>query len=212
MKNEPAQEYMLSPADRIRAVRGAVLIAAGGLALFFAFILVIHALDWVRPNITALARIFPGLILLNLLLSATARFWAGWKSVAFLYEGLHAVVLTVILHFFGGTHMGSFIIVYGFLVVHTEMMRSDASVFVTANFCSLCFAGLTLVERMGWVVHERVFDVRYTLGQEIGIVLFSVMSLNFLALYANRYGHQGQTHNRNPHAGVSHLPGIAHSS
>lgn len=190
-RREPEPESDTDPTlDHVKTTRSAVLIAAGGLALFFAFIVTIHNLGWVRLNLGALYYIFPGLILANLLLAQQAHNWAHRRPAVYLYEGLHALVLSIVLHFFGGTRMGSLLIVYGFLVMHTEMLRPRASVFVTANICALCYGGLALVERMGWVPPEHVLNIPLSPSQEIAFIIFSFMALNFLALYANRYGRQ----------------------
>jgi signal transduction histidine kinase len=77
--------------------------------------------------------------------------------------------------------------------MHTEILRPDASVFVTANLCAMLFAGLGIAEQTGLVTPPRVLDLELTGGQRLVFVVWGFLSLNFLALYANRYGHKLRT-------------------
>src|SRR3989454_10408455 len=80
--------------------------------------------------------------------------------------------------------MGILLITYAFPVIHGEMLRSDSSVFATANLCAACYAV------MAWVEHGSLRDVGVDTQQQIAFVAIAFLTLNFLALYANRYGHQ----------------------
>jgi len=95
------------------------------------------------------AWLFSGLILLNLALAATAPRWAPWRWAIYAYEGFQVIVLSVILHRLGGLMMGILLITYAFPVIHGEMLRSDSSVFVTANLCG------RLLRRHAWVRTSR---------------------------------------------------------
>ncbi len=151
-----------------------VLIAVGGLALFFVFVAMLTASGWLSVRLEPVGIVFGALILLNLVLAPSAPRWATWRPAAALYESLHAVALTVVLHFMGGPALGLFLIVYAFLVLHTEILRPGASAFVTANVCACCYGGLAIVYRV-------------SSEQELAFVAFAFLSLNFLALYVHHH-------------------------
>lgn len=177
------------PGDPAGAAAG-VLVAVGGLSLFFGFMIGIKAAGWVNFELPPVFAVFSALIVLNLMIAPSARRWASWRHAAVVYEAVHAVVLTLVLHFLGGPGLGLFLVVYAFLVVHTEILRPDAPVFVTANICAICYASLSLLYRLGWLVPARVWDIRLSGTQEIAFLLFGALSLNFLALYVRRHGAQ----------------------
>src|SRR5437588_948947 len=115
-----------------RAVRAATLAAVGGYLVIGGFLVALYAFDWVRFNVTATVSICAGIVVVNLSLALLGTRWLEWRPSVYLYEGLHAAMLTVLLYFLGGISTGIFIILYAFIVIHTEMLRPDASVFVTA--------------------------------------------------------------------------------
>jgi signal transduction histidine kinase len=164
--------------------RAAVLVAAFGLLGFAAYVWVIHALGWMSFRLVPVVGGFIGLGVLNLVLSTVADRWAPNRRVAWLYEGFHAVALTVILAHLGGMSLGIYAIAYGFLVVHTEVLRPDASVFVTANICALCYGTLGVLEHLGIIGHPGAL----TAGQRLTYGTFGALAFNFLALYASRHG------------------------
>src|SRR5262245_22605804 len=98
-----------------------VLVAVGGLSLFFALVVGIEAVGWVNFELPPVVAIFAGLVLLNLGVAPSAARWASWRHAAVLYEAVHAVALTLVLHLLGGPGLGLFLVVYAFLVVHTEI-------------------------------------------------------------------------------------------
>src|SRR5439155_479008 len=171
-----------TPAYLASRARSATLIGAAGLGTFFALVAVTR--NTFLFDLGKGAWLFSGLILLNLVLAATASRWASWRWAIYAYEGVQVVVLSIILHRLGGLMMGILLITYAFPVIHGEMLRSDSSVFATANLCGACYAV------MAWVEHEALRDVGVETQQQIAFVAIAFLTLNFLALYANRYGYQ----------------------
>src|SRR5439155_1609815 len=53
-----------------------------------------------------------------------------------------------------------------------------------ANLCGACYAV------MAWVENESLRDVGVETQQQIAFVAIAFLTLNFVALYANRYGYQ----------------------
>jgi len=171
-----------TPANLASRARSATLIAAAGLATFLVFV-------WATGEIFLfdlgkVAWIFTSLILLNLLLAATAPRWAGWRAAIYVYQWVQVIILSVILHRLGGLMMGILLITYAFPVIHGEMLRSDSWVFVTANLCAACYAV------MAWVESTALSEVRVDIHQQVAFVTIAFLTLNFVALYANRYGSQ----------------------
>src|SRR5438445_105987 len=171
-----------TPANLASRARSATLIGAAGLATFFAVVAVTRNIFLF--DLGRVAWLFSGLILLNLGLAATAPRWAPWRWAIYVYEAFQVIVLSIILHRLGGLMMGILLITYAFPVIHGEMLRSDSSVFATANLCGACYAV------MAWVEHEALRDVGVETQQQIAFVAIAFLTLNFLALYANRYGYQ----------------------
>jgi signal transduction histidine kinase len=171
-----------TPAYHARRARSATLIAAGGLSTFLAFVVATRGIFLF--DLGRVAWIFAGLILLNLLLALTAPRWSPWRWAVYAYEGTQVVLLSVILHRLGGLEMGILLITYAFPVIHGEMLRSDSSVFITANLCAACYAVMARVES------RSLLEVGVETPQQIAFVAIAFLTLNFLALYANRYGHQ----------------------
>src|SRR2546427_2150993 len=171
-----------TPANLASRARSATLIGAAGLATFFAVVAVTR--DIFLFDLGKVAWLFSGLILLNLGLAATAPRWAPWRWAIYAYEAFQVIVLSVILHRLGGLMMGILLITYAFPVIHGEMLRSDSSVFITANLCAACYAVMARVES------RSLLEVGVETPQQIAFVAIAFLTLNFLALYANRYGHQ----------------------
>src|SRR5216117_1718919 len=171
-----------TPANLASRARSATLIGAAGLATFFAVVAVTRNIFLF--DLGRVAWLFSGLILLNLGLAATAPRWAPWRWAIYAYEGFQVIVLSIILHRLGGLMMGILLITYAFPVIHGEMLRSDSSVFATANLCGACYAV------MAWVENESLRDVGVDTQQQIALVAIAFLTLNFMALYANRYGYQ----------------------
>src|SRR5437879_7993924 len=171
-----------TPANPASRARSATLIGAAGLATFFAVVAVTP--DICLFDLGKVAWLFSGLILLNLGLAAAAPRGAPSRWAIYAYEAFQVIVLSVILHRLGGLMMGILLITYAFPVIHGEMLRSDSSVFATANLCGACYAV------MAWVENESLRDVGIDTQQQIAFVAIAFLTLNFMALYANRYGYQ----------------------
>jgi signal transduction histidine kinase len=164
--------------------RSAVLAAAFGLLGFAVYVWFISAAGWMTFPRRPVVGGFLALGVLNLVLARFADRWAPNRRVAWLYEGFHAVALTAILSQLGGMSLGIYAVAYGFLVVHTEVLRPDASVFVTANVCALCYGALGLLEYLGVVGHADAL----TPGLRLTYGTFAALAFNFLALYASQHG------------------------
>src|SRR5262245_44864936 len=170
--------------------RTAVAIVAAAFSAFLALATVAHALSWIIFRFDRVALVCIGLILLNLVLAPTAPRWALSRGAVYAYEGLHAVSLTVLLHFLGGLQISILVILYAFVVFHTQMLQPGASVIVAANLCALCYGVLAWLEATQRFAPGSVLDVPLSAGQHIGLVLVSALALNFLGLYAARYDRQ----------------------
>jgi signal transduction histidine kinase len=160
--------------------RAAALIAAAGIATYFAFVAATR--NVFLFSLSAVAPIFFAVIAFNLLLAATARIWAPWRWFVYLHQTIQVFVCTVILHHLGGLMMGPLLITYAFPVILAEMYGS--SVFAIANVCAIGYAGLA------WLQSKDLSEVGIEPDQQIGFVLLAFTAFNFLALYTNRYGSQ----------------------
>ena len=168
----------------------AALTAAMGLSSYFAFVYVVASRGWFAFDVAAVVPLFAGVIVLNLALAVTVPPWVARSSSMFwLYETLLAVALTAVMHELGGIGMGLFFISYPLLIVHSQTMRAEASVFVTATLCVACYAGLAWLEGSGWLPPPPV--VEPLTGAQHGVaVVAALFTLNIFALYADRYGRQ----------------------
>jgi signal transduction histidine kinase len=160
--------------EQVHDARQAVLMGAAGLATYWAFLtatadLYDFDLRWVHPLLGAM-------IAANLVLAASAPRWVSLRWMAACYGSAHTIALTLVLHLLGGMGLGILFVVYAFPIFHAAMFRAGASVFITANVAAASYATLA------WVTH------RWT-PQALGFVACGVLTLNFLALYANHYGH-----------------------
>ncbi len=176
----------------MRAARFAALAAAAAFGSYFALVYASARCRWFAFDVGAVAPLFVGLILLNVVLAATPRRWALRRSAFWLYEVVLAIGITALTHALGGIPMGMFLISYALLVIHAQMVRSDASAFVTANACVACYATLAWLEGSGRLPPPPVVAPLDT-GQHVVVVITAVLTLNILALYANRYAYELHT-------------------
>jgi signal transduction histidine kinase len=168
--------------------RKAMLMAVAGLATYLGCAWVTrHTFGF---NMTAATPVLAGMIVLNVFLALTAARWSRWRWAGTLYGSFHAIMLTIVLHFLGGARMGILICSYAFPVFHAAMLGSDAAAFVTANVAAIGYSVLALGEGGGWLVANGFLVGGIEPGQELLFILFAWALLNFLALYASRYGHQ----------------------
>ena len=180
----------LPDGDRAADAECNVLLTAGIVAVFVVFLFAIHALHWVSfrlwPPVLALC----AMILLNLLLAATARRWSSARPTPWLYAAMHVLMLTFILHYVGGAQLGLYLLAYGFVVLHTEVFRSPRAAFFAANLGATFYGLLAWVEQSGLVSKERVLPGELSPGLQAAFVVFAFVALNFIALFAQRYGQQ----------------------
>lgn len=170
--------------------REAVTIAAWGLLASAGYMLLTSMLQWLDAPMLPIVALLGGLASLNFALARATWQWADRAWVAWAYEAGHALALTVLLYLSGGSSIGIFIIVYASLVLHTEILRPDASVFVTANVCAALYAALSFLEYAGWVQSPHGAFVAVSVEQRLLLTSFTFLALNFLALYASRHGRQ----------------------
>ena len=131
-----------------------------------------------------------GMAALNVVLGLTAQAWSARRWAGTLYGCMSVVMQTVVLHLIGGIRVGMLVCVYAFPVFIAAMLGSDAAAFVTANVAALSYGILVYVEGSGWLVSRGSVLGGLEVGQEPVFVFIAWSLLNFLALYATRYGHQ----------------------
>lgn len=179
-----------TPEARVATARTAVLIATVALAWFFGIVVLSRWFGWFAYPLEPTLALFAVLIGGQIPVLLTVERWAGLNWVTYAYEGAIAIIITVILHYLGGLTNPIYIISYAFSVIHTQIVRSDASAFVTANFCAVLYAILAWVEASGIAPPPRVIDARPTASQQLSFVLVGVLTFNLLALFVDRYGYQ----------------------
>jgi signal transduction histidine kinase len=170
---DPGASRSATP-EHVREARTAVLLGAAGLATYWGFVIATAPLYGFE--LRAVHPVFAGLVLLNVVLAANTRHWLGYRWAAVTYGSVHSIALTVILYLLGGIGLGILFVSYAFPVFHAAMLRAGLSVFVTANVAAGSYAALA------WTAH------RWT-PQALGFVVCGFLLLNFIALYANHYGH-----------------------
>jgi len=174
VRDEPEIEYQTTRA------RTASLIAAAGIATYFAFVAATR--NVFLFDLGQVAPMFSALVVLNLILAATAGIWAPWRRFVYVYQALQVIVCTAILQRLGGLMMGPLLITYAFPVILAEMF--DTSVFAIANVAAVSYAALA------WMQSKDLSEVGINADQQRGFVLLAFVAFNFLALYTNRYGYQ----------------------
>jgi len=183
-----ATDYALAESDPIRRVRVGTLMGAGVWVLFFVFVWLLHVTLLSFPDIRAVSLIFVTAVVLNLALAGLAGYWGPWRVAVYVYEVLNAVLVSLIFVYLGGSlEIGAIFVAYGLFVIHTWVIRPDASVYVTATVCGLCYAVLCIAEACGLVTSTPVLHRPPPTTERIAIALFGLLTLNALALYASRY-------------------------
>lgn len=201
--------WPVQPTDRARVARRSVLLTAGTVALFLLYVTSIHLLlppqfDLFGPvleyftgwrsvssmDLPGLSAVLTFLLLANLVLAVTAKRWCRCRHAATVYVVVHAVGLTVALHYVASAPLGLFL-VYGFVVVHPAVIRSPAASFATANLCAGLYALLALYEQR--LLEPRLAELPLVLQQpvrtqKIVYVSLAFLALNCLAAFAASYG------------------------
>jgi len=171
-----------SAEHRVARARTAALIAAAGLATYFAYVVATRRIFLF--DLGRVAPLFSGLIVANLVLAATAARWASYRRAIYVFEAAQVVACTVILHRLGGLVMGILFVTYAFPIILSEILHSDRSVFFIANVAAVSFAAML------WVEHSMLAALGIDGRQQVAFVAMAFAILNFLALYADRYGYQ----------------------
>jgi signal transduction histidine kinase len=164
----------VAAAERVLEARRAMLMGAAGVASYLGVAFATR--DLLGLQLSSATPLFLAVIALNLALAAAAPRWVLRRWAAVVYGSFHGIMMTVLLGLMGGAHLGILFSVYAFPIFHSAMLRTGASVFVTANVCAIAYAILV------WTAHDWRPPV-------LASALYGFPLLNFLALYANRYGH-----------------------
>ena len=172
-----------------RQARNAALIGATIWTVFFAFAVLVDAGGYlIFPQIGQMAVVFAFAVGANIVLAATSPGWIGWSAGVYAYEAINAAFVTLLLAYIGGsTELGIVFVAYGFFVIHTAMIRPDASPFATANLCGIAYASLAAAEASGWVTPTPVLHDPLRVGERVVPAVFGVLALNALAFYASRF-------------------------
>ena len=171
-----------SAEHRVARARTAALIAAAGLATYFGYVVITR--NVFLFDLGRVAPLFSGLIVANLAFAATAARWASYRRAIYAFEAAQVVACTVILHRLGGLVMGILFVTYAFPIILSEILHSDRSVFFIANVAAVSFAVML------WVEHPVLAALGIDGRQQMAFVAMAFAVLNFLALYADRYGYQ----------------------
>ena len=171
-----------SAEHRVARARTAALIAAAGLATYFGYVILTQ--NVFLFDLRRVAPLFSGLIVANLVFAVTAERWASYRRAIYAFEAAQVVACTVILHRLGGLVMGILFVTYAFPIILSEILHSDRSVFFIANVAAVSFAVML------WVEHPMLAALGIDGRQQMAFVAMAFAVLNFLALYADRYGYQ----------------------
>ncbi|HJQ84525.1 MAG TPA: ATP-binding protein [Candidatus Binatia bacterium] len=171
-----------APDEQANRGRTAALIAAAGLATYLAFVAATRHIFLF--DLTTVAPVFCLLIGANLVLAVAVPRWAMRPVAVLVYQTVHVVLLTFVLHQLGGLVMGILLITYAFPLILTEMLHAGGTVFFTANLSAACFAV------MAWVENRPLAEVGIDSRQQVAFVVLAFVVLNFLAFYTDRYGWQ----------------------
>jgi signal transduction histidine kinase len=178
--------------EHVRMRATAALIAALGLLTYFGLVYVIAEQGWFAFDVAKTAPLFVTFVGLNLALAANAKAWVLRPWTFWVYEATHAIGLTALLHLLGGVPMGILLVTYALMVIHSQILRPDAPVFVTANLCIACYAALAWVEATGLMPPPPLLPP-LDRGPYLTYVLTAFLSLNMVAVYSSRYAHQLRT-------------------
>jgi len=199
----------VSSAERARDARRSVLLTAGTVALFLVYATLVHLLlpahfDLLGPvlshfsdgrasspsmDLPRLLAVLGVLLVVNVVLAATARWWPRYRHAALAYAAFHAAMLTLALHYVAAP-LGLFL-VYGFVVVHPAVLRSRAACFVTANLCAALYTLLVLADRAQLAPALRLLPdgiQNAAAAQQVVYVSMAFLTLNCLAAFAAYYG------------------------
>lgn len=171
-------------------IRGAFWIAALGISVFLAFSLGLHVLDVPMFRFGPVCFILVAALLVNVGLAVLAGRWKPSKLGVLLYEGGHAVAYAILLDLSGYPPVGFVFVVYGFLIVHSMMLHPGSPAILTANVCACCYGLVVWMEVQGWIPVHEGFLSAFTLNEGVAIIGFGFLSLNYFALFVNRYGRQ----------------------
>jgi signal transduction histidine kinase/uncharacterized membrane protein len=176
---------------RIEEGRRNVLVTAGVAVAFIALVVMIDEMQWMEFQLAPVLTLLCLELAFDLILAATARHWAESPAMPWAFGTVQVVLLTVLLHFFGGVELGVYLLVYGFIVLHMEVFRSAPAAFFIANSSAACYGLLAWLEATGVVSPAKdVVPGDLTAGQQTSYVIFAFLSLNVLSLFAYRYGRQ----------------------
>jgi len=134
--------------------------------------------------------LFGGAVIVNLFLAASAPRWCGSRWAGTVYGSAHALLMTAVLFLVGGVRMSILVFVYMFPIFHAGMLGPNLAVFVTANVAALGYCLMVVAEVTGLLLPPGLKRPEIAPVPATGLVVIAWVGLNFLALYAVRYGRQ----------------------
>jgi signal transduction histidine kinase len=172
----------------VSETRKAILVGAMGMVSYGAVLLLTSpTLGFSVSGVIPLVAVAAGA---NLLLAATAPRWCGARWAGAIYGSAHALLMTAILFLVGGVRMSVLVFVYMFPIFHAGMLGPNLAVFVTANVAALSYCLMTVAEVTGLLLPPGIKRPDFAPIPATGLVVIAWVGLNFLALYAVRYGRQ----------------------
>ena len=168
------------PADAVVQVRTAALIGAAGLTTYLGFVTATRHVFLF--SLVDVAPLFAALILLHLVLAATAEWWSGRRRALFIAMAFQAMAVMFILHRLGGVMMGALLVTGAFPIIMAEMF--GISVFGIANVLTASYAVMV------WEESSQLQEVRIGIDQQLAFAVMAFLVFNWLAIYTHRYSHQ----------------------
>lgn len=172
----------------VSETRKAILVGAMGMVTYAVLLwLTSSTLGFSAGGVVPL---FGAAVAVNLVLAATAQHWCGSPWAGVVYGSVHALFMTSVLFLIGGVKMSILVFVYMFPIFHAGMLGPNVAVFVTANVAALSYCLMAVAEVSGLLMPPGMRRPDIAPIQATGLVVIAWVGLNFLALYAVRYGRQ----------------------
>jgi signal transduction histidine kinase len=172
----------------VSETRKAILVGAMGMATYAVLLwLTSSTLGFSARGVVPL---FGAAVGVNLILAASAPYWCGARWAGAVYGSAHALLMTGVLFLVGGLRMSILVFVYMFPIFHAGMLGPNLAVFVTANAAALSYCLMAVAEVTGLFLPPGLKRPDIAPIPATGLVVIAWVGLNFLALYAVRYGRQ----------------------
>jgi signal transduction histidine kinase len=172
----------------VSETRKALLVGAMGLVTYAVLMwLTSSTLGFSARHVVPL---FVATVVVNLVLAATAPYWSGARWAGAVYGSAHALLMTAVMFLVGGLRMSILVFAYMFPIFHAGMLGPNLAVFVTANVSALSYCLMAVAEVSGLFLPPGLKRPDIAPIPATGLVVIAWVGLNFLALYAVRYGRQ----------------------